>query len=95
MTINQLIHDQREAILRLAAEHGATQVGVFGSVARGEATDDIDIDFCVQLRDGASMFDAVGLWQDLSALLNRKVDLVTLGADEQFDKRIARDIVLL
>jgi len=95
MQINVLLNEKREAILRLAEKHGAAQLRVFGSVARGDAQDDSDIDFCVQFREGASIFDAVGLWQDLTALLDRKVDLVTLGADAAFDERIERDAIPL
>jgi predicted nucleotidyltransferase len=48
-------------------------VRVFGSVARGEATPESDVDLLVQMRDGASMFDLVGLWLDLQDLLGCEV----------------------
>ncbi|GCL40340.1 hypothetical protein NIES80_00240 [Dolichospermum planctonicum] len=48
---------------------------VFGSVARGEATADSDVDFLVELKPQSSLFDYIGLMQDLAALLGRKVDI--------------------
>lgn len=47
--IAHIIGDKRDEVLRLAAKNGVTNVRVFGSVARGEATPDSDIDF---LADG-------------------------------------------
>ena len=48
---------------------------VFGSVARGEATPDSDIDFLVELEPGRNLLDRIALIQDLEELLNRKVDV--------------------
>ena len=57
MTLTELLGDKREEILRIAAQHGATNVRVFGSVARGEAGPGSDIDFLVDVaRDGAPSF---------------------------------------
>lgn len=67
----------RDAILRLAERYGATNVRVFGSVARGEATPDSDVDLLVSFRDGASLYELSGLWQALEGLLGRRVDLAT------------------
>ena len=44
MKLDQLLEEKREDILRIAAEHGAREVRVFGSVARGEADRESDID---------------------------------------------------
>jgi len=77
MTTEQLVQSKREAILRVAAEYGAHNVRLFGSVARGEATDDSDIDLLVDLDPGRSGLDQAGLSLDLEALLERKVDVVT------------------
>jgi uncharacterized protein len=79
MTIEQLLAEKREEILRLAASRGARNVRVFGSVARGEARDDSDIDLLVDVESGRSLLDVVGLWLDLQELLGRKVDLLTEG----------------
>jgi uncharacterized protein len=74
--IDEIIGDKREAILHLAAQYGASNVRVFGSVARGEAHPDSDVDFLMQFPENSSIFDLVGLWQDLTDLLEREVDLI-------------------
>jgi predicted nucleotidyltransferase len=77
MGIAKIIDKQREQILALAAKHGAFNVRVFGSVARGDATVSSDVDFLVDLENGRSLFDLGGLLYDLQNLLHRKVDVVT------------------
>jgi predicted nucleotidyltransferase len=77
MTIERLLAEKRDEILRLAASRGARNVRVFGSVARGEARADSDIDLLVDVESGRSLLDVVGLWLDLEELLGRKVDLLT------------------
>jgi predicted nucleotidyltransferase len=77
MTTEQLVKSKREEILRVAAEHGAHNVRVFGSVARGEAGEGSDIDLLVDLEPGRSGLDQAGLILDLEELLERKVDVVT------------------
>jgi predicted nucleotidyltransferase len=67
----------RENILRLAALHGAHNVRLFGSVARGEAGLDSDFDFLVDMEPGRSLLDLAALRNDLMDLLGRKVDIVT------------------
>ncbi|HLG20741.1 MAG TPA: nucleotidyltransferase family protein [Bdellovibrionota bacterium] len=69
--------DQRGKILELAERHGATNVRIFGSFARGEARPDSDVDILVSMKPGRSYFDFVALWQDLEELLGRKVDVVS------------------
>ncbi len=73
--IAEIIGGKRAAILALAQKRGAYNVRVFGSVARGEARPDSDVEFLVEFRKGASIFDEVGLWLDLKELLAREVDL--------------------
>ncbi|HRL13506.1 MAG TPA: nucleotidyltransferase domain-containing protein [Aggregatilineales bacterium] len=88
----------REQILALAEQYGAYDVRVFGSVARGEAEANSDVDFMVKFRSGASLWDAVGLWQDLQALLGCKVSLVSEDdrqARERFMRRARQDEVML
>jgi len=72
-----VLHAQRDAILKLAEQHGAQNVRIFGSVVRGEATADSDIDFLVDLGETLSPWFPTGLIRDLEALLGRKVDVVT------------------
>ena len=77
MVIEQLISEKRDEILRIAAEHGARNVRVFGSAARGEAGDGSDVDFLVEMEPGRSLLDLAALRNDLMDLLGRKVDVVT------------------
>ncbi len=79
MTAAELVQIKREEILRIAAQHGATRIRVFGSIARGEARPDSDVDLLVRMERGRSLFDLVGLWQDLEELLGRKVDVISEG----------------
>lgn len=76
MKPNELLKDRREDILRVAAQHGAQKVRVFGSAARGDAGPDSDLDFLVEFEEGRSLLDVTALWQDLEELLGRKVDIV-------------------
>ena len=79
MTIERLLAEKREEILQLAASRGVCNVRLFGSVARGEAKEDSDIDLLVDVESGRTLLDVVGLWLDLEMLLGRKVDLLTEG----------------
>ncbi|MDB9428235.1 nucleotidyltransferase family protein [Microcystis aeruginosa CS-555/01A07] len=78
MTLKQLIQDKREDILKIATKHGAFNVRVFGSVARGEETENSDIDFLIDydLAKTSPWFPG-GLLADLQDLLGCKVDVVT------------------
>lgn len=75
----ELLRSRRHEILRLAARHGARNVRIFGSVARGESHPDSDADLLVDMEQGRSYLDLVALWQDLEELLGGKVDLITDG----------------
>ena len=76
MGVAQFLESSRDDILRIAWKHGARNVRVFGSAARGEDAPDSDVDFLVELEPGRSLFDHVALLQELEELLGRKVDLV-------------------
>lgn len=76
--IADLIGDKRDEVLRLADKHGAFHVRVFGSVARGEAGPDSDIDFLVEWdMSRISSWGGVGLNLELEELLGREVDVVS------------------
>lgn len=77
MTLDQLLEDKREEILGIASRYGARDVRVFGSVARGEADQESDVDFLVELEAGRSLLDLGGLQMELEELLGCKVDVVT------------------
>lgn len=75
MTLSE-VQVRRDEILALAGHYGAADVRIFGSVARGEARSDSDIDFLVSFQPGTSVWDAIGLWQDLGELLGHKISLL-------------------
>jgi len=77
MRMDELLRSKREDILRLAARHGARNLRLFGSAARGEAGEGSDVDLLVELEPGRSLFDHISLVQDLEDLLNCKVDVVS------------------
>ncbi|MBC7824568.1 MAG: nucleotidyltransferase family protein [Candidatus Parcubacteria bacterium] len=77
MKIEAILNEQRDRILEIAVQHGARNVRVFGSVVRGEAQPNSDIDFLVDLGESLSPWFPVGLIQELEALLGHKVDVVT------------------
>ena len=76
-TTIESLQARRQEILRLAAAHGARNVRVFGSVARGEVTGDSDIDLLVDFDAERSLLDQVGLMQDLQELLGAHVEVTT------------------
>jgi hypothetical protein len=87
---------QRAEILRLAARYGATNIRVFGSVARGEADDLSDVDFLVELGKGRSLLDLGGLHEDLKDLLRHPVDVITeRGLKPRIRDRVLREAVPL
>lgn len=71
------LQGRRQDILRVAAKHGARNVRVFGSAARGEDRPDSDLDLLVEMESGRSLLDLVALGQDLEDLLHRRVDVLT------------------
>lgn len=96
MNISEVVGDKREEVLRIAERHGARNVRVFGSVARGEATRDSDVDFLVDMEPGRSLFDLGGLLVDLQELLGRRVDIVTeRGLRPRLRERVLRDAMPL
>ena len=77
MNPETLLQTKRNDILRIAAQNGAYNVRVFGSVARGEARPDSDIDFLVNLEENRSLLDLARLLRELQTLLDCKVDVIT------------------
>jgi predicted nucleotidyltransferase len=94
MTQMELLKRNREQILSVAASHGARNVRVFGSVARGDADSISDIDFLVDLEPGRSLLDLGGLQADLESLLGCRVDVVTeRGLKARLRARVLHDSV--
>lgn len=96
MNIDELLKEKREEILSLAAQHGASNVRIFGSVARGVAKPDSDVDFLVEMETGRSLLDRVALIQDLEDLLGKKVDVANVkGLRDAWRDRILNEAVPL
>jgi len=74
---NAILQKYRTEILDLAMRHGARDVRVFGSLARGQGGEGSDLDLLVTLGEERSLLDLVGLKQDLEDLVHRPVDVVT------------------
>jgi predicted nucleotidyltransferase len=94
LTLDQL-RARREEILRLAAARGAKNVSVFGSVERGDALPDSDVDFLVEKEPGRTVLDLSELILDLEAALGRPVDVLELRSPSSAADRILREAVPL
>jgi hypothetical protein len=77
MLLRDRLSDLRDALQSEASAHGATDLRVFGSVARGEDRDDSDVDFLVSLEPGRTLIDLARLELRFEALLGRRVDVTT------------------
>jgi len=71
------IQEKKADIINICQRYHAENIRIFGSVARGEATDKSDVDFLVSFLPNASLFDQAGLIEELSLLLQRNVDVVS------------------
>ncbi len=90
MELEALLKEKRAAILETAKRHGARNIRIFGSVARGDYDDQSDLDFLVEMEPGRNLLDHASLLLDLQDLLGRKVDVVS----ERGIKARMRDRVL-
>lgn len=94
--MREVLKVKREEILRLAARHGARNVRVFGSVARGEADAESDVDVLVDMEPGRSLLDMGGLLMDLQDLLGCRVDVVSeRGLRERIRERVLQEAIPL
>jgi predicted nucleotidyltransferase len=94
MTLEALLKAKRDEILQVCAKYGARNVRVFGSVARGEADEQSDIDLLVELEPGRTLFDLGGLQYDLEQLLECRVDVVTeRSLKPRIRERVLREAV--
>src|SRR5277367_928784 len=76
MVTREMINGKREAILEIARRHGAHDVRMFGSVARGDANENSDLDLVVRFEAARTLLDHAGLIGDLEDLLGVKVDVI-------------------
>ena len=96
MGIADLVTTKRDEILRIAAKHGVQRIRLFGSVARGQATPDSDVDFLIEVGPQHSAFFPGGLVVELEELLGRKVDVVELeGLYAPLKEGVLKDAVPL
>ena len=96
MRLPEFLQSKRDEILRLAARHGASNVRVFGSVARGDADADSDVDLLVDVEKGRSLIDLGALLEDLRGLLGCEVDIVTeKGLRARIRDRVLKEAVSL
>jgi predicted nucleotidyltransferase len=94
MGIDELICSKQDVIRRIAERHGAKNVRVFGSVARGEAGPESDVDLLVEAGPRTSPWFPGGLIADLEALLGRRVEVVTeRGLVPELRERVLREAV--
>jgi len=94
--LQTLLTDKREDVLRIAAKHGAYNVRIFGSVARGEATPDSDIDLLIEKGPTTTPWFPAGLVLELEESLGRRVDVVTEKAlNPHLRDRVLREAVPL
>jgi uncharacterized protein len=96
MPLHELVRVRREDILHTAARYGASNVRIFGSVARGNTDEQSDIDFLVDMEAGRSLFDLGGLLTDLENLLGCSVDVVTeKGLRDRIRNRVLEEAIPL
>ena len=96
MDLGALLKEKREDILRIAAKHGARNVRVFGSVVRGEARPNSDVDFLVDMEPGRTLLDMGGLLMDLRDALGQEVDVVTeRGLKTRIRERVLKEAMPL
>lgn len=95
IALDDLIQRHRKEILALLNQHAARSIAVIGSVARGEARSDSDIDFLVEFEPSSSLLDLIRLEAALSRLLGVDVDVISQGALLDRDEHIRREAVAL
>lgn len=97
MSLKDLLQEKREEIINIAAKHGAFNIRIFGSVARGEDTPDSDIDFLIDYDiNKITPWFPVGLIRDLEKVLEQKVDVVTqTGLKERIKPEVLRECIKL
>lgn len=99
MNLNEIQHVAPE-IIRIAKRHGISKIYVFGSVASGNATQRSDVDFLVEMDEGASLFGIAGFGYEVEKLLGLQVDVVPISVlpqikDRQFVENIQKEAIAL
>jgi predicted nucleotidyltransferase len=92
VNLQNILKEKRTAILDIAQQHGARNVRIFGSVARGDFDEKSDLDFLVEMEPGRSLFEHASLLLDLEKLLGCKVDVVSeKGIKTRIRERVLRE----
>ena len=93
---SDLLKSRREEILQIAAKHGALNVRIFGSVGRGEADSNSDVDLLVEFKRGTTLLGHAALEQELEELLGIKVDVVSEhGLRDRIRERVLSEAVAI
>ena len=90
-----LVEDHKEEIKAAVSRHRGRRVAVFGSVARGDATEGSDVDFLVEFDPGSSLLDLLRLQDEVSEILGHRVDVVSVGGLKARDDHIRAEAVPL
>lgn len=90
------IEEIRDLTVPIVSSYGIKSLSLFGSYARGEATEDSDVDLLIDRGTALRRWEIGGLYNDLCEALGKELDMVTVsGADPDFLKRILKDEVVL
>lgn len=96
MTLLDQLKQKREAIIQVGHKHGANNIRIFGSVARGETTPDSDVDFLIDKQPETSAWFPAGLIVELEEMLGRRVEVVTEKAlNRHLREHVLREAVPL
>ncbi|MEA2045200.1 MAG: nucleotidyltransferase family protein [Euryarchaeota archaeon] len=96
MDLEDTLKAKREEIFSITAKHGVRNVRIFGSVVRGEADEESDVDLLVEPDPGFTLLDHSAMIRELESLLGRKVDVVSeRGLRERIRDRVLREAVPL
>ncbi len=87
-------------IMEIAKKYGISRIFIFGSVARGDSSEKSDVDFLVEMQEGASLFGIGGFSYETEKLLGVPVDVVPLSTlplikDKKFVANIKREAISL
>ena len=96
MNHKKILQEKRLEILNIAKYYGASNIRIFGSVARGEATINSDIDFLMDIELGKNLLDRIALIQDLEDLLGCKVDIAKPeNLHESIKEKVLQEAIIL
>ena len=91
-----MLREKRTQILTIASRHGASNIRIVGSVARGEATSESDVDLLLTTPPRQNVFDLVALWIDIQEELGCDVSVISDSTtDEKFLQHILKDAIPL